>query len=247
MQHIPDKELDKLFKDKLLTAEIEPSPNLWGNIENQLLPKPKNSFSVFWLVAASIVVVVTSFLFLKREEVVHLRGNTLSATSLVKPADDVVSDTELKIEKLVRETGQKTVSNINIKLVNDINLGVNEVVNLKDTTTLQPNIQIARLPLKDIETRMSDVVPINNNLIEGETVSNYTLSDNETESLLNNTEDNPSDEPRKGIRNFGDLINYVVDKVDKRDKKFIKFSTEDDSAITEINIGFLKLNSKKQK
>jgi hypothetical protein len=247
MQHIPDKELDKLFKDKLLAAEIEPSPNLWGNIENQLLPKPKNSFSVFWLVAASIAVVITSFLFLKREEVVHLRGNSLPVTSLVKPADDVVSDNELKIEKLVKETGQKPVSSINIKLVNDINLGVNEVVNLKDTTTLQPNIQIARLPLKDIETRMTDVVPINTNLIEVETVSNYTLSDNETESLLNNTEDTPSDGPRKGIRNFGDLVNYVVDKVDKRDKKFIKFSTEDDSAITEINIGFLKLNSKKQK
>ena len=51
---------------------------------------------------------------------------------------------------------------------------------------------------------------------------------------------------RKGIRNVGDLVNFVVDKVDKRDKKLLHFNTDEDdnSSLVGINIGFLKLNKK---
>ena len=52
----------------------------------------------------------------------------------------------------------------------------------------------------------------------------------------------------KGIRNMGDLINYVVDKVDKSDEKIIQFKTEDDnSSLVALNIGIIRFNTKKHK
>ena len=51
---------------------------------------------------------------------------------------------------------------------------------------------------------------------------------------------------RNAITNVGDLVNFVVDKVDKRDQKFLQFKTDDDdnSSLVAINIGIIKFNSR---
>lgn len=54
----------------------------------------------------------------------------------------------------------------------------------------------------------------------------------------------PAKAKKHGIRTFGDLINVVVAKVDKRQDKVIHFSDSDDdeeSNITSINLGFVKV------
>lgn len=52
---------------------------------------------------------------------------------------------------------------------------------------------------------------------------------------------------RKGIRNIGDLVNYVVNKVDKREEKFLQFKTDDEtSSLVALNIGIFKFNKKKK-
>lgn len=243
MQHTPDKEFDALFKNKLKGAEIEPPINLWQNIENEITQKTKNSFPFFWLATASIVLVISSFLLLKQKKPIYLSANTPAVTKLEKPVYQLAE---------ITDKPQIAVQNINPKLLSSINinpkikkLNANFTPNKKDTAALQPKLQIARLSLQDPETKMPDFIPLNTNVIQGETTLDYTLSDIETEVLTNNTEKNPIDEPRKGIRNVGDLVNYVVDKVDKREKKFIKFNTdEDNSSIVGINIGFIKLNKR---
>jgi hypothetical protein len=52
---------------------------------------------------------------------------------------------------------------------------------------------------------------------------------------------------KHGIRSFGDLINVVVAKVDKRQDKIIVFSDTDgdESTITGINLGFVKMKTDK--
>ncbi|MNQ93554.1 hypothetical protein D3C85_1090260 [compost metagenome] len=54
---------------------------------------------------------------------------------------------------------------------------------------------------------------------------------------------------RRGIRNVGDVINFVVDKLDKREKKIIQFRTDDDdnSSLIAVNIGILQFNPKRNK
>ncbi len=60
----------------------------------------------------------------------------------------------------------------------------------------------------------------------------------------------PTKSPVKkhGIRTFGDLINVVVAKVDKRQDKVIHFSDTDDdeSNITGINLGFVKVKKEEK-
>ncbi|WCT11338.1 hypothetical protein [Mucilaginibacter jinjuensis] len=53
---------------------------------------------------------------------------------------------------------------------------------------------------------------------------------------------------KHGIRSFGDLINVVVAKVDKRQDKVIHFSDTDDdeSNITGINLGFVKVKKEEK-
>ena len=68
----------------------------------------------------------------------------------------------------------------------------------------------------------------------------------EDDTTVNSENEQPDE--HKGIRNVGDLVNYVVKKVDKRGEKFLQFKTEDDnSSLIAINIGILKFNKKKRK
>lgn len=57
------------------------------------------------------------------------------------------------------------------------------------------------------------------------------------------------EEGRARIRNAGDLVNFVVDKLDKREQKLVEFNTDDDdnSSLVAINIGPFRFNSKKNK
>jgi hypothetical protein len=71
-----------------------------------------------------------------------------------------------------------------------------------------------------------------------------------TETSVTDNAVNENDQvEKKGIRNAGDLINFVVEKIDKREQKFLKFSTDEDdnSSLVGINIGFIKINSRKHK
>ena len=51
---------------------------------------------------------------------------------------------------------------------------------------------------------------------------------------------------KHGIRNFGDMVNLVIAKVDKRKDKVIEFSdTDDGDSITGINLGVIKIKKEK--
>lgn len=242
MQHIPDKELDNLFKDKLMDAEMEPPAKVWTNIEVQLVPKAKRKLPIFWMAAASIAVVITAVLMLQQKETLDLRGNSPIATNVPKSVDTAVMDDDTALKQLAKSTSKKTLHNANINLeAKKVDRGF--LGNLKDTLSLQPNTQIARLPIKHAIVKPLDVID----------VAPTNINDEQSEIAIANTDytdQNKIEEPentdqRKGIRNIGDLVNYVVDRVDKREKKFIRFNTDDDeSSISAINIGFLKMNKR---
>ena len=86
MQHMPDKEFDQLFRDKFNDAEIAPSANLWANIEQQLEPKRKRTFPMYWMAAASIVVAITAMLVFQKTEKIQLRGTDAIADVTVSDA-----------------------------------------------------------------------------------------------------------------------------------------------------------------
>jgi hypothetical protein len=237
MQHMPDKDFDNLFRDKFMDAEIEPSANLWARIEDQLEPKRKRTLPIYWMAAASIAIAFTAMLAFQKSEKIQLHPDevTVAATNPVEQSTPTTSVADVAEPKFastkVNTNAVKTVQNA----ISEINLKNNE-------EAVQPNETIVRLAIKQADPKPIDVLPITP--VENPIVIAKADPQQKVESDVISELDNTTE--RKGIRNVGDLVNYVVDKVDKRDKKLVRFNTDDDdnSSIIGINIGFLKLNKK---
>lgn len=248
MQHMPDKEFDKLFKDQFVDAEIEPSVDLWSNIEKELAPRKKRVVPIFWMAAASVAVAITAMLVFQQKEVIKLQGTTdpLAQTVTSEPIDtkslsvEEVSTVAPVQKMMVAKTTERKVR----ATVNESNIhtgkGIEEVQE-KNPTTLQPIANNERLAIKQQDVKPIDVLP--KEVVKVETP--VFVAANVEKEMVQDPEGSAAAE-RKGIRNVGDLVNFVVDKVDKREKKFVRFNTDDDdnSSIVGINIGFLKFNKK---
>ena len=252
MQHMPDKEFDNLFRDRFKDAEIEPSANLWANIEQQLAPKRKRSIPIYWMAAASVVVAFSAILaFQKTEKIqLHLDQTTAKVNVPVQETQDITAVKATEPSVAVSDavvTKSRSLAAVNSTSVKAV-LAKQEIDFQKNVqVAMQPNVSDARLPIKQADVRPLDVLPVKETILESPTVTATLVEKPKFEStVITETE---SSTERKGIRNVGDLVNFVVDKVDKRDKKFLKFNTDDDdnSSIIGINIGFIKLNSKKHK
>lgn len=241
MQHMPDKEFDNLFRDKFKDAEIEPSANLWANIEQQLSPKPKRVIPIYWMAAASIAVAITAMLLTQKTEKIQLRANEQTA-SVVQPTIDTTIP-NANVEAPVVEATKYTPAVTKTKR-NDVieSAAENNLKNIQ--LAMQPNNETDRLPIKQQDVKPLDVLPIKEIAVENPIVIAQVETPKNTEN--NMISEIESSTEHKGIRNVGDLVNYVVDKVDKRDKKLLRFNTDDDdnSSLIGINIGFLKFNKK---
>jgi len=256
MQHMPDNDFDNLFRDKFMNAEVEPSANLWANIEGQLATKPKRRFPFMWVAAASVAVVASVVMFTQSGEKIYLQGSTAEVAALQPVLEQPVSavvETTMETAPAARPTIH-TVTNRNLAKREVPAEAVAQLVEDQKNiiAAVQPSTSNEHLPIKRAEvktldvTNTANVVPVVN-----------TASDNNNGAMMANLgnladDDTPEqavENNKKGIRNMGDLINYVVEKVDKRDKKIIKFNTDDDdnSSIIGLNIGFVKLNKKNNK
>ena len=234
MQHIQDKDFDNLFRDKFIDAEIEPSANLWAKIEDQLAPKRKRIIPMYWMAAASIAIAITAMLIFEKTEKIQLRADDV-ITNIEKPVvQDVVTTT---VDE--KSSTNLVVSKVKVQIAATIKNEAPEdnIKNIQEV--VQPNITLARLPIKQADPKPIDVL-VENPIVIAQVAPQQQNMDNDLIDEMDNTT------TRKGIRNVGDLVNYVVDKVDKRDKKLVRFNTDDDdnSSIIGINIGFLKLNKK---
>lgn len=245
MQHMPDKEFDQLFREQFMNAEIEPSANLWSKIEQQLEPKRKRAFPVYWMAAASVAVAFTAMMLFQQPEKIQLQGQpavtveqqaALPVTS--SEAEHTAMDSAVPAAKPVF-----AVTGITARQLSPVKNDGAENIPANITLSMQPQEDFARLPIKQADPKPMDVLPVTAAQTENPLMIAQ-VDPQRTESNVISETDHVTE--RKGIRNVGDLVNYVVDKVDKRDKKLVRFNTDDDdnSSIVAINIGFLKLNKK---
>lgn len=243
MQHMPDKDFDNLFRDKFMDAEIEPSANLWAKIEDQLEPKRKRTLPIYWMAAASVAVVFTATLVFQKSEKIQLHPDDVKVAitapiEVPSTTEEIVATAPAQNEIVVKHSFASTKVNTPVKVtpaISENNLQNNEV-------SMQPNETNVHLAIKRTEVKPIDVLPVAP--IEDPIVIAQVDPQQKVETDVISELDHTTE--RKGIRNVGDLVNYVVDKVDKRDKKLVRFNTDDDdnSSIVGINIGFLKLNKK---
>jgi hypothetical protein len=251
MQHMPDKEFDKLFKDKFNDAEIEPSIDLWANIEKELAPKKKRVIPIYWMAAASVAVAITAMLVFQKKEVIQLHGqdpvakvNEIKSTDILDVTTEIVTPAtktaKVMVAKAITPAAKSSTKEIATPRNNNVE---NNLQNIQ--IAMQPIQNKERLPIKQQDPKPIDVLP--KEVVKTE---NPIVTATHVEKQVNEVDRNEISESgtseRKGIRNVGDLVNFVVDKVDKRDKKLVRFNTDDDdnSSIVGINIGFLKFNKK---
>jgi hypothetical protein len=149
--------------------------------------------------------------------------------------------TSARINKLVPRSSAQAIQLV--RQEDDLKKDLKGMQPLAINTRLQKNdlaVKQQKLPLPNAANEVSVLANMDNNRsapdAESPAGGDIVINDNE-----NKTEN-------KGIRNMGDLINYVVDKVDKSDEKIIQFKTDDDnSSLVALNIGIIRFNTKKHK
>lgn len=266
MHPISDKELDKLFQQRFEDLQIEPSNELWDKISNKLDNKKpaKKTFSIFWMAAASILVVLSAGLwFTKSDEKIISQGsqeivqeerkmieqNPVSGDfkTPIKDETEQLSTGISQAQNIVTEELSKTESTIQteaVKVIPEIKTPEeqSEVV-IASNVIKRPIVIQPKQPVK-VPTRFSGD---QSNL----DLSQPDLSRDDLIASNNNQDRNSGDEFNSNVKNrkvrgVGGLVNFVISQVDKREDKLIEFSESDEGTeLSGINLGVLKIKSKK--
>jgi len=251
MQPIRDKDFDQLFKDAFADAEVTPSRDLWSNIESEITPKKKRIVPIYWLSAAAVLLIATIGILIYQQqnntnETKQLANNTIEKPKqaveapvvkdqsliVVEPLKDVVPILPVEV-KPARAIAKTKVKQDVVKPVEKQRMVTAPEMQKQETMIAQ-----VESPKNDIKAQI-DAAILSQPKVDVVTASNPTTV--KTDEPINDNEQN------KGIRNMGDVINIIVNKVDKRKDKLIQFRTDDDdSSLSSINIGPFKIGKRKK-
>ena len=255
-----DKEFDDMFHSKLGNFEVQPSAQVWQNIDAELAGKKKKGIFPILSIAASVLILLTAgILFIPKKGVVKRNkpdSNVVAkaSPSIVKPENiKPVNSAEKQQEQLaVVETLVKNVTKVNQPEIKTNAVAQKEQVNTSVAKTEiiknknQPLIASTD-KVKQDEAIKQDPIELTEATSVGnkETIDNSTISLPAQPVLATNQPAKTTKQvvKKRGIRSFGDIVNLVVAKVDKRKDKLIQFSDSDDdeSVISAVHLGALKI------
>lgn len=237
MQPMSDKEFDKIFQERFDEFEVNPSKPFWPSIEERLKNKKrKNDFPLFWMVAASVIIVFFAGLYILRPNHTIRLHNDDNLQAVTQPERAIPQLKEqLLIEKKV----------------------VRKKAFIKSPVESQQVREVKR-PDMPAEQQAADVTDLNKMSAKIETHENHPLSQQAVIVIPNNSELKKEASPlsdssfhtapvvagRTRIKSVGDLVNFVIAKVDQREDKVIEMSDNDEgTSISGINLGVLKIKS----
>ncbi|TDO23219.1 hypothetical protein [Pedobacter duraquae] len=242
-----DKEFDQLFKDRFEEAEIQPSPALWGAIQAEITPVSKRrAFPGWWMAAAVVLVGVSAGLLFNKTEKIQLQGKAVVATATEHTPITVTADQSGKEVSTGTDLSLATKKNNSLATDNQMDNKVLVVSEEKSLITVQPNEGLSHpLHIGNETLAKVDVGTVKENTNTDIAIASADIPATTVDAVVN--ENDQAEHTR--IRNVGDLINFVVDKVDKREQKFLQFKSDgdDNSSLIAINIGPFKLNPRKHK
>ncbi|MFD2286060.1 hypothetical protein GJU39_01840 [Pedobacter petrophilus] len=252
MQPIQDKNFDQLFKDRFEEAEITPSRDLWSNIESEIEPKKKRIIPIYWLSAAAVLLIATVGVLIyqqqksapkqyannispKREKPVIVEPQIKDTLGSAVAAPVKAAVKTLPVDAKPVTTLAKTKVEENVKRIEK-----QKVMSAPDIQKQETMIAKADEPKKDIKAKIEEAV--------FQTKQESVLASNVNEVVADEVIDNSYPAERKGIRNVGDVVNLIVNTMDKRKDKLIQFRTDDDdSSISVVNIGPFRIGKKSKK
>jgi hypothetical protein len=253
-----DKDFDELFRSKLEDFEQEPSAKVWPEISAKLSSSKRRTVMASWMsIAASIIVLAAvGALFINKKPVATANGKvkrSIAKTSISKvtappapvspslaPAiQSVASVSSSKPRGFAREHGKVQPPKFNAGTTNTGNQQAEPAINV--TPQLAANISTAQVRVNNPVVPDSDV-PLS--VKSTADIQFSAKADPPAGSLMPraNVRDSVAARPRHKIHSFGDLVNLVVDKVDKTKEKLVVFSNddEDDKRLIGVNLGEVK-------
>lgn len=253
MQPIQDKDFDKLFKNAFEDAEVTPSKDLWSSIESKIEPKKKRIVPIYWLSAAAVLLVATVGVLVYQQQGITDPSKKLASNS-IKIITPIVEEQQVKdsIKTIVPIKKVETISPINIK---SITVLASKKVNTEIKIETKQKAYMTAPEMQKQETTIAKVEEPKQEIIKKK-IEQAILQTNSEIVIAANAATVKADEvvgennqvENKGIRNVGDVVNLIVNKVDKRKEKFIQFRTDDDdSSLSSINIGPFKFGKKSRK
>lgn len=258
--NMQDKEFDDLFRSKLGDFEVQPSAEVWQNIDAELAGKKKKSIFPMLSIAASVIILLTAaILFIPKKGAVKRSKPDSNVVTKLKPSavkpentkSENPSETQREqlalVETPVKNTAEAHQPKIKTKAVEQEEQAITsitktEIVKHED----QPLIASAGTPkqnevIKQEPIELTAAMSAENK----ETVDNSAIS-LQAQPVLVSNQPAKTTKPivkKRGIHSFGDIVNLVVAKVDKRKDKLIEFSDSDDdgSVISAVHLGALKI------
>lgn len=250
-----DNEFDGLFRDKLNGFESEPSEKVWPRIDGEL-DKKKIALLPWLNVAASIVVLVSAgILFIPKGHKDDHTGNNIAkdhtTPATVKRAEQVALSTApvkknepVKQEQKVNiERHQKPAAILPAAVKPDETLVRNEPVKRVE----QPELTASVVPSKTDLVKQPTVPGPETQLVAKQNIDTTMNTISKPALIAKRQSETKPETPavkKHGIRNFGELVNLVVARVDKRKDKAVEFTDDDDgdgSTLTAVNIGPVKI------
>ncbi len=252
MHPISDKELDKLFQKRFEEAEFQPSENVWGKITAKMdrKEKAKRPLPVFWMSAASILVVVGAGLwFNKPVEVIKLQGMPQQLTQdagenntdvvapeapLLEPEQTIIKGFDFSKLATSEQDNSDTFEEVTLpeKVIEEAPKQELTALNnsRKSTAEVSQSDKNVRVPRYTGDQSQLDVT-------QPDMIASAEVSDNDLVP--------ESTAPARRVRGIGGIINLVISKVDHREDKIIEFKDgEEGSEVSGINLGLIKLKSR---
>lgn len=258
MQPMSDKELDKLFKDRFNTYEMEPSAGLWDKISGQLdapAKAKKKPFSILWLAAASTAIVLGAGLWLSQPDELTQAGQKKQQMAIVEKTlqADQPEESQPVLEHVPAEknvTSKVSLASVGkysksegIKAQASENVLAQMPVRSKE---IQPPAEVAKKENEE-SSSLASIQEVKTQNLNKEELGGPLHRQSEL-VLAQETGDKEEQEPEIGhhkIKSIGGLLNFVIAKVDKRENKIIEFKEGDEGAeVSGINLGFVKIKSR---
>jgi hypothetical protein len=259
--NMQDNELDDLFRAKLGQLEMEPAAQVWENIQAGLGGQKKRSWAPILSIAATVLFLLTAgtwFLLNKPvknnpKQLVRIKAapqNTEAVKATQPPVIENKSVENIALQAPVKNiVPVSRIAHVKQSKAGRV-MGSVKLQELKATAVNEPLTQPQTPVLASVQHKpvMQPVVPeMNLNAPLNDAESTVVKSVNALASNAETTSEPEKKVKRRGIHSLGGLINAVIAKVDKREDKLIEFTEtdEDQSNVTGINLGLLKIKKAK--
>jgi hypothetical protein len=244
MEHMRDKEFDKLFQQRFEGFEVEPVQASWSNV-SQILnnnQEEKNSYQSYYAVAATIAVIISvGTWFSNSGEKVRLYGKA-KVTEPVEEHRAIVPQATYEPYARVEETGRIEKK----KQAGRISPPGKESVNSVSVKGFQDGADFQELKPEEVTMLAKE----QKNQVKVEEKALASTPDTAWQAWP--FEDNDWEKEQQALagavknrKTVGDLINFVISRVDKRKDKIIEFTdTDEGSIVSGINLGLVRFKSK---